>query len=70
MEQSRLERINQLAHKQKTVGLTPEEEKEQDRLRGEYLAAVKRNIIMQLDNTYIVDEKGNEHKLRKKKDNG
>ena len=66
MSQTRLERINQLAHKQKTIGLTPEEEKEQDRLRSEYLEAVKKNIIMQLDNTYIVESDGTERKLKKK----
>lgn len=66
MSQTRLERINQLAHKQKTIGLTPEEEKEQDRLRSEYLEAVKKNIIMQLDNTYIVEPDGTERKLKKK----
>lgn len=64
MEQSRIERINELAHKAKTVGLTPEEEAERAVLRKEYVEAVRRNLRAQLDNTYIVDEKGNKRKLK------
>ncbi|MCQ2420180.1 MAG: DUF896 domain-containing protein [Clostridia bacterium] len=63
MEQSRIERINELAHKAKTVGLTPEEEAERAVLRKEYVEAVRRNLRDQLDNTYVVDEKGNKRKL-------
>lgn len=63
---SRIERINELARKQKTVGLTEEEKAEQQKLRREYLDAVRQNIVMQLENTYIVDENGNERKLGKK----
>ena len=63
MEQSRIERINELAHKAKTVGLTPEEEAERAALRKEYVEAVRRNLRDQLEHTYIVDEKGNKRKL-------
>ena len=63
MEQSRIERINELAHKAKTVGLTAEEEAEREVLRKEYLAAFRKNLRAQLDNTYVVDEKGNKRKL-------
>lgn len=35
MEQKKIDRINTLSHKQKTIGLTPEEEKEQAQLRKE-----------------------------------
>ena len=35
----RTDRINELARKQKTVGLTPEEKAEQKKLREEFRAA-------------------------------
>ena len=59
MEQSKIDRINELAKKAKTVGLTPEEDAERAQLRQEYLAAVRQNLRAQLDNTFIVDENGN-----------
>lgn len=58
MEQKKIDRINELAKKAKAQGLTLEETAERDALRKEYIAAVKRNLVAQLDNTYIVDEKG------------
>lgn len=61
---TRLERINELAHKAKTVGLTAEEIAERAVLRKEYVAAVLGNVRAQLDNTYVVDEQGNKHKLK------
>lgn len=67
METKRLQRINELAHKAKTEGLTEEETRERDVLRREYLAAFQKNLTAQLDNTYIVDEKGNKRKLTRKK---
>ena len=67
METERLKRINELAHKQKAEGLTQAEKEEQAKLRQEYLKAFKKNLTAQLDNTYIVDEKGNKRKLEKKK---
>ncbi len=67
METERLKRINELARKQKTEGLTEAEKAEQAKLRQEYLKAFKKNLTAQLDNTYIVDEKGNKRKLERKK---
>ena len=58
-------RINELARKAKTVGLTPEELTERDKLRRIYIDSVKANLTGQLDNTYIVDEKGNKIPLKK-----
>ena len=66
MEKSRIDRINELARKAKTEGLTEEETAERDALRQEYLNAVMRNAREVLENTYIVDEKGNKRKLRGK----
>ena len=65
MEQSKIDRINELAKKAKTVGLTSEEDAERAQLRQEYLAAVRQNLRAQLDNTFIVDENGNKRPLRK-----
>lgn len=59
-------RINELAKKAKTEGLTPEETAERDKLRRIYIDSVKANLIGQLDNTYIVDSKGNKTPLKKK----
>lgn len=67
MEQKKIDRINELAHKSKTPeGLTPQELEEQARLRREYIDSFKASLIGQLENTYIVDEKGNKRKVRKR----
>lgn len=58
-------RINALAKKAKTEGLTPEETEERDRLRRVYIDAFKASLTAQLDNTYVVDEKGNKRKLKR-----
>lgn len=66
MEQYKIDRINELARKNKAQGLTPEERSERDALRREYIDAVKRSLTGQLDRTYFVDEQGRKTKLRKK----
>ena len=66
MTQEKINRINELAHKAKTIGLTPEEIVERDKLRREYIDSVKASLVSELDNTYIVDEQGNTRPLRKK----
>ncbi|MGX8797578.1 DUF896 domain-containing protein [Fusibacter sp. JL298sf-3] len=53
----KLDRINELAKKKKTVGLTDEELKEQAELRKAYLAAFRKNFRQQLDNIEIVEDK-------------
>ena len=66
MEQRKIDRINFLAKKSRTPeGLTEEERQDQAALRREYIDSFKRSLCMQLDNTYIVDEKGNKRKLTK-----
>ncbi len=59
-------RRNALAAKARAEGLTPEELVERDQLRREYIAAFRRSLTAQLDNTWIVDEYGNKRPLRKK----
>ncbi|MCM1194463.1 MAG: DUF896 domain-containing protein [Corallococcus sp.] len=69
MEQSKIDRINELARKSKTAeGLTDGEKAEQAALRKEYIDDWRRGVQQTLDNTYVVDEHGNERKLRKKPD--
>ena len=70
MDQKKIERINTLAHKSKTIGLTPEEEAEQAVLRKEYIAMWKKSLEAELDHTYIVTPDGKKHKVTKKKPAG
>lgn len=58
-----VERINELARKAKTVGLTEEEKQEQAKLRKEYIASVVGDLRNQLDNTYVLDENENKVKI-------
>ncbi|MBQ6381702.1 MAG: DUF896 domain-containing protein [Clostridia bacterium] len=67
MEQEKIERINTLAHKQKTIGLTQEEKEEQAALRKEYVAMWKKSLEAELEHTYIVTPDGKKHKVEKKK---
>ena len=64
MKKQDIDRINELARKAKTVGLTPEENEERAVLRRAYIDSVVGDLRQQLDNTYIVDSKGNKRKLR------
>lgn len=70
MNKEKIERINFLAKKSREVGLTDEEKTEQAKLREEYVAAFKKSLRAQLDNVYIVDEKGNKKKIEKKEVKG
>ena len=58
MKQEQIERINELARKSKTTGLTPEEKEEQKKLRAEYIASVRMNLRTQLDNINIQEKDG------------
>lgn len=64
--QEQINRINELARKSKSVGLTEEEKQEQAALRRAYIDSVKASLVSNLDNTYVMDEKGNKRKLTKK----
>ncbi len=68
MKQQHIDRINELARKAKTEeGLTQDEHAEREMLRKAYIAEFKQSLQAQLDNTYIVDHRGNRKKLEKKK---
>lgn len=68
MTEGLIQRINEIAKKAKTIGLTEQEKKEREELRKQYLlefrAGMQKNI---LDNLYIVDENGNKTKVSKNK---
>lgn len=66
MKKEKIDRINELAHKSKSVGLTEDEKKEQAVLRREYIDSFKASLVGQLENTYIVDEHGNKKKVQRK----
>lgn len=57
--QDQIDRINQLAHKKKSVGLTEDEIKEQKILYKEYINAFRTNLKAQLDNIEFVDNVDN-----------
>ena len=66
MEQTKLDRINELARLAKERELTEAEQTERAALRAEYIQDWRKSTINVLENTYIVDEKGNKRKLGKK----
>ena len=55
LKDSELARINELAHKKKTEGLTPEEIVEQTLLREKFLEDFRGRFRAQLDNIEIVE---------------
>lgn len=66
MEQSKIDRINELARKARSIeGLTEAETAERTALRLEYVAAFRQNLEAQLNNTYIMTPDGEKRPLRK-----
>lgn len=66
MNEEKIARINELYRKSKAEGLTEEEKKEQDILRKEYIANVRKNLKAQLDNIDMVNEDGSVENLGEK----
>ena len=66
MTNEKIARINELAKKSKTTGLTDAEKAGQQALRQEYVADVKASLRAQLNNTSIQEPDGTIHKLVKK----
>ena len=66
MTNEKIARINELARKSKTTGLTEAEKAEQQALRQEYVADVKASLRAQLNNTSIQEPDGTIYKIGKK----
>lgn len=66
MEKAKIERINELARKAKSTGLTDEEKAEQQKLRDEYRADFRASLVGQLDRVYIKEADGSTTKVLKK----
>ncbi len=68
MDHIKIERINELARKQKTEGLTPEEAMEQAMLRREYIDAIKENLRGSLNSMKIQNPDGSIIDVKKRHD--
>ena len=66
MENSKLQRINELARLAKERELTTEELAERDKLRRIYIDSYKANLVSTLENTYIVSPDGTKTKVQHK----
>lgn len=68
LTKDKIDRINELARKSKSVGLTDEEKIEQKGLREEYLQSVRASLKQNLLNVKVVDPTGKDvtpHKLKR-----
>ena len=65
VEQEKIDRINELARKSRTSGLTDPEKAEQTALRNEYRRAVIGDLASRLDNTYIMTPDGKKRRVGK-----
>lgn len=68
MTDEKIARINALAKKAKTEGLTDEEKAEQKELRAKYVAGFRQSLKSQLDNTVVINPDGTSYKLHQKED--
>ncbi len=66
MTQEKIQRINELYRKSQAEGLSEVEKKEQDLLRKEYIANVKKNLRNQLNNIDMVNDDGSVENLGEK----
>ncbi len=69
MDEQRIARINELYHKSQKEGLTEEEKQEQDRLRKEYVAAIRQNLRGSLESVSIVNPDGSVEKVSDRRKN-
>ncbi|EUJ17236.1 DUF896 domain-containing protein [Listeria aquatica] len=70
LEKAKIDRINELSRKKKTEGLTADEKIEQETLREEYVKSFRSHMRQTIENTKIIDPKGNDitpHKVKELK---
>lgn len=60
LDDNKMKRINELAQKKKTTGLTDQEGKEQTLLRKEYLQSFRQSFKKTIENTTVIDPEGND----------
>lgn len=66
MNEKAIERINELYHKSKTIGLTNKEAEEQAMLRKEYIEAMRMNLRGTLNQVSLLNEDGTITELKTK----
>ena len=66
MDKAQIDRINELARKKKTVGLTADELQEQEALRKQYIREFRESVRATLDQVYVEQEDGSYKKLEQK----
>ncbi|ABX42963.1 DUF896 domain-containing protein [Lachnoclostridium phytofermentans] len=69
MDELKIDRINELYHKSQAEGLTEEEKAEQQKLRQEYIAAIRQNMRGTLNNISLLNPDGSVTDLAKKDKN-
>lgn len=69
MTEELIKRINELAKKSREEGLDDKERAEQQQLRAKYIESFRQGVKNTLNNVYVVDENGNENKLKRKSKN-
>ncbi|ARD49375.1 hypothetical protein SporoP37_15030 [Sporosarcina sp. P37] len=60
LPEKKMKRINELANKKKTTGLSIEEAKEQTQLRKEYLETFRSGMRETIESVKVIDAEGND----------
>ena len=67
MEKAKIDRINELARKSRTIGLSEAEAAEQESLRAEYIAEVRAQFTGTLENTVLVRPDGTRERVSERR---
>jgi uncharacterized protein YnzC (UPF0291/DUF896 family) len=68
LSKQKMARINELAKKAKSIGLTEEEALEQQQLRREYIQVFRKTMVEMLHSVTIIDPNGNDVTPKKLKE--